>query len=99
MFLELLRWWATFSPPQTALIWAIRGPFLHRRVYATVVSQRKVRSDSTADLMVEFHKRLQARSTEPQRNWVAVALREAALKIKKDSRYRHSFHWSGFVAD
>jgi CHAT domain-containing protein len=68
-------------------------------VPATVVSQWKVRSDSTAELMVNFHRRLLAGAARsPERKRVAVALREAALKIKKDSRYQHPFHWAGFVA-
>jgi len=62
-----------------------------------VVSQWKVRSDSTAELMVEFHRQLK-NSTEfgPLTN-VAEALRAAALKVKGDPRYRHPFHWGGFV--
>jgi CHAT domain-containing protein len=67
----------------------------------TVVSQWKVRSDSTAQLMIEFHRRLRsdpARPPGPARpNSVAEALRAAALKLKRDGRYQHPFHWAGFV--
>jgi CHAT domain-containing protein/lipopolysaccharide biosynthesis regulator YciM len=67
-------------------------------VPTTVVSQWKVRSDSTADLMVEFHRRLRSQSAKSPATWgVATALREAALKVKADPRYRHPFHWAGFI--
>ncbi len=67
-------------------------------VPATVVSQWKVRSDSTTELMVEFHRRLKTRPAgSPSRKAVAEALREAALKLTGDRRYRHPFHWAGFV--
>jgi CHAT domain-containing protein/Tfp pilus assembly protein PilF len=67
-------------------------------VPTTVVSQWKVRSDSTADLMIEFHRHLKAQLARPagQRD-VAGALRAAALKVKRDPRYRHPFHWAPFV--
>jgi CHAT domain-containing protein len=66
-------------------------------VPTTVVSQWKVRSDSTADLMVGFHRRLKARSARSAVRGSAAALRQAALKVKADRRYRHPFHWAGFV--
>ena len=64
----------------------------------TVVSQWKVRSDSTADLMIAFHRRLRVRLARPsgQRD-LAGALRMAALEIKRDPRYRHPFYWAPFV--
>jgi CHAT domain-containing protein/Tfp pilus assembly protein PilF len=67
-------------------------------VPTTIVSQWKVRSDSTADLMIAFHRRLRAQLARPpgERD-VAGALRLAALEIKRDSRYRHPFHWAPFV--
>ena len=62
----------------------------------TVVSQWKVDSASTARLMVDFHRTL--RGTDKQ---LAVskaeALRQAALKLMSDPKYRHPFFWSGFV--
>jgi CHAT domain-containing protein len=76
------------------LTWAL----LVAGVPTTVVSQWKVRSDSTADLMIAFHRRLQAqlarRSSAPD---VAGALRAAALQIRRDPRYRHPFHWAAFL--
>jgi CHAT domain-containing protein len=67
-------------------------------VPTTVVSQWKVRSDSTAKLMVEFHRQLKARLGMPNaRTLAANGLREAALKLMRDEKYRHPFHWAGFV--
>jgi len=64
----------------------------------TVVSQWKVRSDSTAQLMIEFHRQLKSRPMgSATENSAAMALRSAALKLKSDSRYRHPFHWAGFI--
>jgi len=67
-------------------------------VPTTVVSQWKVRSDSTAELMVEFHRLLQARDAKGAPRWSrAEALRQAALKLRKSNQYSHPFHWAGFV--
>jgi CHAT domain-containing protein len=56
-----------------------------------VVSQWKVASESTSDLMLEFHRRL--RSGGPK----DAALQRAALKLLADRRYRHPFYWAGFI--
>jgi CHAT domain-containing protein/tetratricopeptide (TPR) repeat protein len=76
------------------LTWAL----LVAGVPTTVVSQWKVRSDSTAELMIAFHRRLKDQLARPagQRD-IAGALRMAALEIKRDPRYRHPFHWAPFV--
>src|SRR5262249_23727189 len=58
---------------------------------ATVVSQWKVETSSTTDLMIEFHRNLMAGKTK------AEALRLAALKLSKTEQYRHPFYWAGFV--
>jgi len=64
----------------------------------TVVSQWKVKSDSTARLMIEFHRQLKSRPMgSATENSAAEALRSAALKLKRDSRYRHPFDWAGFI--
>ncbi|HET8676985.1 MAG TPA: CHAT domain-containing tetratricopeptide repeat protein, partial [Blastocatellia bacterium] len=60
----------------------------------TVVSQWKVASASTAQLMLEFHKNL---NPAPSRATKAGALRAAAMKLMKTSEYRHPFHWAGFI--
>ena len=58
---------------------------------ATVVSQWKVESESTAELMLAFHRNL--------RKGIAgnEALRLAAAGLAKNPRYRHPFYWAGFV--
>ena len=62
-----------------------------------VVSQWKVDSASTTDLMLEFHKQLRnATRGEGQMN-VAKSLREAALRLLRKTEYRHPFYWAGFI--
>jgi CHAT domain-containing protein len=64
----------------------------------TVVSQWKVDSASTADLMIEFHKNLVQRTQGPQPTWrKAEALREAMLVVMKNPKYRDPYYWAGFV--
>jgi CHAT domain-containing protein len=64
----------------------------------TLVSQWKVESASTAQLMLAFHTNykaeLTAQKTKPSE---AEALRQAVLKLQQDERYRHPFYWAGFV--
>jgi CHAT domain-containing protein/tetratricopeptide (TPR) repeat protein len=65
---------------------------------ATVVSQWKVESASTTELMVEFHKRLKSGSgPQSTRLTKAEALRRAALKLMKVKAYKHPFYWAAFV--
>ncbi|MBL8189002.1 MAG: CHAT domain-containing protein [Acidobacteria bacterium] len=59
----------------------------------TVASQWKVESASTAQLMIEFHRRL---NMTPQ-STKAEALRSASLKLLASEAYRHPFYWAGFV--
>ena len=63
-----------------------------------VVSQWKVDSSSTTELMLEFHKRL-TRATQGKRGPMngAASLREAALKLLHMPEYRHPFYWAGFI--
>ncbi len=61
-------------------------------VPATVVSQWKVESASTRDLMLAFHRRLLASKTTR-----AEALRQAALMLMKKPETGHPFYWAGFV--
>ncbi|MGH8093682.1 MAG: CHAT domain-containing protein [Chthoniobacterales bacterium] len=58
---------------------------------ATIVSQWKVGSTSSTQLMVELYRELH--------NGVenAEALRRASLKLREDARYRHPFYWAPFV--
>lgn len=59
---------------------------------ATVVSQWKVESKSTSDLMVEFHRRLRGGASP------AEALRGAALRLQRSAPSAHPYYWAGFVA-
>ena len=64
----------------------------------SVVSQWKVDSASTTELMLEFHRQLKSQMANPAGGFSAArALREAALKLQRSSQYRHPFYWAGFV--
>jgi CHAT domain-containing protein len=67
-------------------------------VPSIVVSQWKVESAGTRDLMVNFHRTLIA---QPEAGKVKTtkteALRQAALKLMKNPETRHPFYWAGFV--
>jgi CHAT domain-containing protein/tetratricopeptide (TPR) repeat protein len=67
-------------------------------VPSIVVSQWKVESAGTRDLMVDFHRTL---ITEPgdgkAKPTKTEALRQAALKVMKKPETRHPFYWAGFV--
>lgn len=64
----------------------------------TVVSQWKVESASTTELMVEFHRQLKTRMRNPKSSLgAAQSLRVAALKMLRGEKYRHPFWWAGFV--
>ncbi len=68
------------------------------RVPATVVSQWKVESASTRDLMVGFHGNLKSQlAVQNTRAAKAEALRRAALKLMKNPETSHPFYWAGFV--
>jgi CHAT domain-containing protein len=58
---------------------------------ATVVSQWQVKSGSTALLMAHFYPQLERGAATSQ------ALRQAALALLKDPRYRHPFYWAGLI--
>jgi CHAT domain-containing protein/tetratricopeptide (TPR) repeat protein len=57
----------------------------------TVVSQWKVESSSTTELMLEFHRQLIAGATKSE------AMRRTALKLIADKRFSHPFFWAGFI--
>lgn len=61
-------------------------------VPSTVVSQWKVESASTRDLMWQFHRGLQTGKANK-----AEALRRAALSLLKQPATSHPFYWAGFV--
>jgi CHAT domain-containing protein/Tfp pilus assembly protein PilF len=67
-------------------------------VPTTVASQWKVDSESTTNLMIDFHRRLTTRRPNVRsREKRAEALRQAALGLSRSERYRHPFYWAGFV--
>ena len=72
------------------LTWA----FMNAGAAATVVSQWEVRDDSTADLMIAFHRNLKSTKLLQTK---AEALRQAALAVMKNEKYRHPFYWASFV--
>jgi CHAT domain-containing protein len=62
-----------------------------------VVSQWKVDSAGTSELMLAFHKSLNAAATtRGEKPSTAGALRSAALNLLKSTEYRHPFYWAGF---
>jgi len=63
---------------------------------ATVVSQWEVESSSTRDLMLGFHRQLQAPRAAGKLT-KAESLRRAALKMMKNPETNHPFYWAGFV--
>jgi CHAT domain-containing protein/Tfp pilus assembly protein PilF len=63
---------------------------------ATVVSQWEVESASTRDLMLNFHRQLQAPRAAGKLT-KAECLRRAALKLMKNPETNHPFYWAGFV--
>lgn len=59
-----------------------------------VVSQWRVSSASTSQLMKNFY---QALARQQNRSNKSQALKEASVRLLKDPRYRHPFYWAGFV--
>lgn len=60
-------------------------------VPTTVLSQWKVESDSTSQLMVAFHQNRKKGLSD------AEALRAAALAIRNEPAYQHPFYWAPFI--
>jgi CHAT domain-containing protein len=63
-------------------------------VPSIVVSQWKVESAGTRDLMVNFHRALISSTVTPNKT---EALRQAALKLMRNPATSHPFYWAGFV--
>ena len=62
-----------------------------------VVSQWKVDSQSTTQLMLAFHRGIAAASARPGAiRGKAQALRAAELELIRTPRYRHPFYWAAF---
>ena len=63
----------------------------------TVVTQWKVDSGSSTELMLEFHRQLKINLQRKGTLDSAAALRQAALKLLRSKRYDHPFYWAPFV--
>jgi len=61
-------------------------------VPSVVVSEWKVDSGSTTQLMLAFHRELRSEPVKSK----AAALRTAALGLMKRPEYRHPYYWAGF---
>ena len=61
-------------------------------VPSVVVSQWKVDSASTTQLMLGFHRELRATPVKSK----AAALRNAELELLKRPEFRHPYYWAGF---
>jgi len=83
----------TISPGEgvVGMSWA----FFVAGTRSMLVSQWKVNSASTSQLMFDFYQAL-ALASHAKGN-KARAMREASLKSMKDQRYRHPFYWASFV--
>jgi CHAT domain-containing protein len=58
---------------------------------SAVVSQWKVESNSTTQLMRDFHLNLKRSGSKSD------ALRKAVVKLLRQPQYSHPFYWAGFV--
>ena len=70
--------------------------FLVAGARSVVVSQWRVNSASTTELMKKFYQALE-RKNESNGQTKSHALREASLGLLKNRRYRHPFYWASFV--
>ena len=70
--------------------------FLVAGARSVVVSQWRVNSGSTSQLMKNFYQAM-ARQNDLHSRDKSQALRDASLQLLKDRRYRHPFYWAGFV--
>ena len=64
----------------------------------TVVSQWKVDSGSTTELMLEFHRNMKSKMKEGEHEvGAAKALRAAELKLLRMNQFHHPFYWAAFI--
>ncbi len=84
---ETARGEVTAGEGVVGLSWA----FMAAGCPATIVSQWKVDSASSTQLMVELHRGLHEGVEK------AEALRQASLALRKNERYQHPFYWAPFV--
>jgi CHAT domain-containing protein len=65
--------------------------------HSTVATQWRVASNSTAELMVKFHRALRDDKQHDPAIVKAQALRGAQLHLLRDRRSRHPYYWAPFV--
>jgi len=87
---EMARGRYRFGEGMIGMSWA----FLIAGTPTTVVSQWKVDSASTTQLMLGFHRNLRSHANFSGK---ADALRTSALALLQDPQYKHPFYWAGFV--
>ncbi len=63
---------------------------------SALVSQWKVESRGTAELMIEFYRRYSKRNGDAGIS-KTESLRSASLKMLKNREYAHPFYWAGFA--
>lgn len=63
---------------------------------ATMASSWKVDSESTMELMIEFHRNLRSTARPPEHSGMSGALRAAMLQVMSQPEYRHPYFWAGF---
>jgi CHAT domain-containing protein/tetratricopeptide (TPR) repeat protein len=90
---ETARGQALYGEGLVGMSWA----FLLAGVPTTVVSQWKVDSASTAQLMLTFHQSLKPVLEPPGGLGRARALQQAALAVMRSPEHQHPFYWAGFV--
>jgi CHAT domain-containing protein len=73
----------------------ISWAFLVAGCPSVVVSQWKVGTLATKELMVEFHRQLMRSGAAPISK--AQALRKAALKVRNTTLLQHPYSWAGFI--
>jgi CHAT domain-containing protein len=66
-------------------------------VPTTVVSQWKVESEGTRELMLNFHRALNSSPRTRHPTTKSESLRQASLKLMKNPETSHPFYWAGFV--
>jgi CHAT domain-containing protein/Tfp pilus assembly protein PilF len=91
---ETARGHITSGEGVVGLTWA----FFVAGVPTTIVSQWKVESTSTTEMMLAFHRARKAADEQGRSPFrTAQALQRAELQLLRNSRYSHPFYWAGFI--
>ena len=82
-------------------IWGFSWALFVAGVPSSVLTQWEVADESTADLMVDFYRRLQASLLKGEAADSAASkaecLRQTQLELRKRGAWRHPFFWAPFV--